>query len=247
MAAKRRDFRHFGRAKHPSRRLIRNILFFLLAFFSLYIIVTGLFLTSFSIGSMAMEPTFSVGDRILSTPLIFGPKLPFTEKRLKEVRRPVRGELVICTPTFSRESTLWRILSPITGFFTLNLFDPNRNVPWESANMVKRVVGLPGDTIKIEDFIAYIQLADEDSFTSEIELGTAKYAITYSPTPEGWEKGLPFSGYHEEMTLGPDEYYVLGDNRSGSHDSRHWGPLHVSSITGKVLFRYWPLRKLGAP
>ena len=49
-----------------------------------------------------------------------------------------------------------------------------------------------------------------------------------------------------ETVLGENEYFVLGDNRSQSHDSRHFGPVPIGNILQKVLFRYFPLRKAGA-
>jgi signal peptidase I len=56
---------------------------------------------------------------------------------------------------------------------------------------------------------------------------------------------IPFSGDGEEITLREGEYFVLGDNRPESSDSRSWGPLPSSRIVGKVIFRYWPPHSLG--
>ncbi|MAG14148.1 MAG: signal peptidase I [Spirochaetales bacterium] len=247
MTANRRDFKHFGKARHPARRIIRTVILFCTTFFVIYLLITSFFLASYSVGSMAMEPTLSIGDRIISSPLVFGPTIPFTTYQIRKIRQPERGELIICKPVFYSAASVERVLSPFVAFFTLRMVSIGHDEEWETTHLIKRVIGLPGETIRMEDFIAFIKPAHEDGFFSEIELTEKKYAITYSPTPAGWQAQFPYSGNYSEITLGPDEYFVLGDNRSGSHDSRHWGPVPSDYVSGKVLLRYWPLRKFGAP
>ena len=58
---------------------------------------------------------------------------------------------------------------------------------------------------------------------------------------------MPLSGTSAEIVLGQDEYFVLGDNRQESSDSRSWGPLPGSRIQAKVIYRYWPIRSFGKP
>ena len=99
-------------------------------------------------------------------------------------------------------------------------------------NLIKRIVGLPGETIKIEDGNVYINgvLLDESSYLPE---GTKTYVGA-----EGQARG------YQEVTLGPDEYYCMGDNRGGSNDSRRMGPFKKKQIEAKVLMRIYPFNKM---
>ena len=99
-------------------------------------------------------------------------------------------------------------------------------------NLIKRIVGLPGETIKIADGNVYIngQLLDESDY---LPAGTKTYVGA-----EGQSRG------YDEITLGPDEYYCMGDNRGGSNDSRRMGPFKKSQIDEKVLARIYPFNKM---
>lgn len=88
--------------------------------------------------------------------------------------------------------------------------------------IIKRVIGLPGETIEIIDSIIYIDgkvIEDKHAFGD-----TRDYAKT---------------------TLANDEYFLLGDNRTVSKDSRYFGPVKKSNIKGKVIFRLFPFSKIG--
>jgi signal peptidase I len=94
-----------------------------------------------------------------------------------------------------------------------------------TKSYIKRVIGVPGDLIEIKDGIVNVngQLLDERYVPEE---------------------------YRDHSTWGPkvvpkDHYYVLGDHRSSSNDSRSWGPVPRTSIYGKAVFVYWPLEKMG--
>ena len=99
-------------------------------------------------------------------------------------------------------------------------------------NLIKRIVGLPGETIKIEDGNVYINgvLLDESEY---LPAGTKTYVGA-----EGQARG------YQEVTLGPDEYYCMGDNRGGSNDSRRMGPFKKKQIEAKVLMRIYPFNKM---
>jgi len=90
---------------------------------------------------------------------------------------------------------------------------------------IKRVVGLPGDRIKIVEGYVYINgnRLRED------------YVI-----PEYRDHGSS-----PEITVGANQYFVLGDHRSSSSDSRTWGPISRELIYGKAVFVYWPLERIG--
>ncbi len=94
---------------------------------------------------------------------------------------------------------------------------------------LKRVIGLPGERVKISD---------------------GKIVIYNAEHPEGFvfeESYLPKDHVtigEKNTTLGDGEFFVLGDNRPNSYDSRRFGPINKSDIVGKVIFRGWPLNRV---
>jgi signal peptidase I len=95
------------------------------------------------------------------------------------------------------------------------------SLPQMDEMLVKRVVGLPGETISIDDGVLYIDgVAHPEAFPHD--------TVAYDMAP---------------VVLPPLYYFVLGDNRGNSNDSRSFGPVHRDSIVGRVWLRYWPLDK----
>ena len=92
----------------------------------------------------------------------------------------------------------------------------------EGEIIIKRIIGMPGDTVSINDNTVYVN-------GEELE---EDYA--YGETSD-----------YEEITLEDDEYFILGDNRPISKDSRYFGPVKEDEIIGKVIFRLWPFNKFG--
>jgi signal peptidase I len=86
-------------------------------------------------------------------------------------------------------------------------------------NYIKRIIGLPGEKIELRDGKLYVN--------SEF-------------TPEPWVVDQT-QGTFGQWSLGEDEYFVMGDNRNNSSDSRAWGPVKSQYIIGKALFCYWPV------
>ena len=89
-------------------------------------------------------------------------------------------------------------------------------------DFIKRLIGLPGEHVEIKQGLVFV---------NGIQLN--------EPYING--PGL----YSGDWRLGPDEYFVLGDNRPNSSDSHQWGPVHGENIVGKAWVSYWPLDRVG--
>ena len=213
----------------------------------LYSLVTGLLIRSYRIGSVSMAPSFEVGQRVFISPLVYGSRLPWGEGRLPGLRAPQRGDLVVLEPPYiGADGRIRRVLDPFVRFFTLGRLSAYRG-PAEvrmTRVMMKRVIGLPGDTVRLEDYRAWIRPPGATEFTSEHNLIAARYQVISGRASDVAGR-IPFGGDAEALTLGEGEYYVLGDNRRDSSDSRSWGAVDLSRILGRAILRYFPLRELG--
>jgi signal peptidase I len=99
-----------------------------------------------------------------------------------------------------------------------------------SEFFIKRIIGLPGETVKIND----------NQITIEKKDGNQGFILDES----SYLKNVPSMG-QEILVLKEDEYFVLGDNRSASFDSRRWGALPREDIIGKVWIKAWPISQAG--
>lgn len=95
---------------------------------------------------------------------------------------------------------------------------------------IKRIIGLPGDRIKVEGGAVYLNgvILSEPYITEETNI-----------------LGSGFLTEGKEIVVLPGEYFVLGDNRPHSSDSREFGPISKNSVIGKAFLRYWPLPEFG--
>lgn len=99
----------------------------------------------------------------------------------------------------------------------------------KSLNLIKRVIGLPGETVSMLNGVVTIINAEN---------------------PKGFVVPEPYLTHNQldtfSVTLGSDEYYVLGDNRPVSYDSRSWGVLPRKDIIGRPVLRLFPINEIGA-
>ena len=101
-------------------------------------------------------------------------------------------------------------------------------------DFIKRVIALPSEKIKIEDGKIIITNKDHPNGERLFE----PYNV------EGITTGGSSLSEGSQITVGDDQYFVLGDNRNHSSDSREWGPVPKSNIVGKTWLRYWPLNRI---
>ena len=104
---------------------------------------------------------------------------------------------------------------------------PKRGEIWAingpGSTLIKRVIGLPGETI---------------------EIGGGQVLIDGKPLPEPY-LASPTTSTMPPVHLGPGQYFLMGDSRATSADSRVWGPVHESKFVGRADYRYWPSNRMG--
>ena len=226
----------FGGAQHREKRKYAEVVLIVVVVFLLYQIVTTYLLAPSIVrqGADAMMPTFSFGNRIISTPI-------YNEASLK------RGSLVFVVGRSEEHSHFFlRTLNAVVSFLTLNIFAPLENsAEFSTKPLLRRIVALPNDSIYMKDFILYVKKEGEEHFLTEFELADVDYNINTEGLISSWQKDLPFSGTMEEVKLKDGEYFVLCDNRMFGFDSRLMGKIEAKkNIKQKVLMRFWPLNKI---
>ena len=213
-----------------ARRIVLIIfLFIFYQFFSIYIS------TPLKIETRSMEPTLFSSDRILFS------------KVYQEIRGVQRGDVLVVHPPYYRENQqILDVINPFVRFFTFQKIQLSAysRQEWEIPYMIKRVIGLPGDTIRIENYRAYVIPSDGSGMFQEFDLITTGYSLNDPDLPDGWEEGMPLDGCLDSVTLGEGEYFVLGDSRGMGNDSLIWGALNENQIVGTVFFRYFPLSRM---
>ncbi|MEN9881439.1 MAG: hypothetical protein RLZZ308_622 [Candidatus Parcubacteria bacterium] len=123
----------------------------------------------------------------------------------------------------------YRINEPQRGDVIIFKLYENINNPYEGKYLIKRILGKPGERIVIRNSIT---------------------TIYNKENPNGFVIEEPFVTYKEnqknvDITLDDHHYFVMGDNRAQSYDSRDWGPLDAKHIKGQVLFRVYPFNQAG--
>lgn len=204
-------------------------------------IVMYIFLQAFKIPSGSMRVTFLEGDHLFVNKLIYGVRIPFTEKKLLKLRDIERRDIVI---------------------FRFPSEDPDEfqcGGRQYGKDFIKRVIGLPGDTVEIKDGVVIVngqRQEDENyaQFTDSMRYPKASGRIPIETFQKYWENretGKLFSEYIRDnfgpVTVPQKNYFVMGDNRDRSCDSRYWGPVPEINIKGKPLVIYWPPNRIGLP
>lgn len=159
---------------------------------------------AFKIPTGSMEDNLKVGDHIIVNKFIYGPKFDNPLTRVVPLRDIERGDIIVFR--FPEQ--------PETDF-------------------VKRVIGVPGDTLDIRDKKVFINGRPLDE--PYVVFDDAQVYPDQPALPEPWRSRDQFGPFR----VGPGQYFAMGDNRDHSHDSRYWGPVPRGMIKGRAFMVYW--------
>lgn len=167
----------------------------------LALVIRAFIVQAFKIPSGSMLETLQIGDHLLVSKFAYDVRLPSNiwldttdGKVIYKTGDPQRGDIIV-------------FKYPVD----------------ESKDFIKRVIGLPGETVELRDKVVYINGEPlEEPYVRHTSAAMMPVRDNFGPykVPEGC-------------------YFMLGDNREGSHDSRWWGPVKREKIVGKALFIYW--------
>jgi signal peptidase I len=105
---------------------------------------------------------------------------------------------------------------------------------------IKRLIALPGDTVSLRGGFVYVNGVRQNA--SHV----LRFAGRPVPTEPGPSVSNPWS-LDRPYTVPAGHYFMMGDNRTDSDDSRFWGPVPASDLIGRAFFTYWPITRLGLP
>jgi signal peptidase I len=227
------------------RNLQKKISFILLFVFCIFIVVSVIstfFIYSVFIKSDSMSPSLEENNIVFVSPFVSPANPIFADKNILE-----RGQVVQLKPLENKELSAFKtLLDKIVLFFTFQKMSPfSDSINMTNSPLIRRVVGLPGDTVYVKDYIVYIKPANSSHFLTEFEVCKKKYDII-AENMNSNEKNIDLLKDCKEILLDKNEYFVISDNRISSIDSRLWGKVNANQINGKVLIRYFPLNKISA-
>ncbi len=192
--------------------------------------IRAVIIESYYVPSGSMLPTMFIGDHVFVSKFSFGARIPFTDWRLPALRDPERGEIVV-----------FELGRGPAGICPL---DECPDLPGDG--FVKRIVGLPGDEVAFRNGKLFLNgeavaleptgetFADDKGVRNDVlleEFDGCGHHVLDRPSYTGLTQA-PF-------VVPGDHYFMLGDNRDNSNDSRGWGTVHRHDLKGPVLFNYW--------
>jgi signal peptidase I len=203
-------------------------IFFIIAF---VLVFRSIAFEPFRIPSGSMIPTLMIGDFILVNKMAYGLKIPFSDMAV--------GEKINLNPIYLTGQS-----NPERGDVVVFKYPKE-----PSINYIKRVIGLPGDTLEIKNHVVYIN--DRPISSTEIDGKVIMddmddkfrgYNLKFFKTETGKHTHLVqfdhdnvYKVDHQKTIIPPGKFFMMGDNRDFSYDSRYWGFVSKEQIRGKAL------------
>ncbi|MDD4980546.1 MAG: signal peptidase I [Candidatus Omnitrophica bacterium] len=188
------------KVKHNKKSVIREWVESIVVAFILAMFIRTFVIQAFKIPTGSMRPTLLEGDLILVNKFIYGAKVPLSNWNLPGLRQPLRGDVIVF------------------------IYPEN-----PKKDFIKRLIGLPGDTVEIKGGTIYVNEAPllEPVFNQRYYYNRGEFA------KEGQKIKVP-----------SDSFFVLGDNSASSQDSRYWGFVPYKNVLGKAIVIYWPPQRI---
>jgi signal peptidase I len=177
---------------------IREFIEGIIAAVLIALLITTFVIKMYKIPSRSMVPTLLVGDQLVVNKLIYGIKIPYFRNTIIPITDPQRGDVIVF------------------------IYPKDR-----SLDFIKRVIGIGGDTIEIQDKKIFI---NGKLFTDNTGIYTDKMIYPGSLQPRD---------NFGPVTVPKGSLFVLGDNRDESMDSRFWGFVDLKDVQGKAFIIYW--------
>ncbi|MEO7455458.1 MAG: signal peptidase I [Gemmatimonadaceae bacterium] len=202
----------------------------------IYLVINTFLVAAYRIPSGSMIPTLLIGDWLFVNKAVYGPHLPFTRTHLPSFSEPKRGEVIVFESPYQAD-------------------EAQRNAD-PTPTLVKRMVGMAGDTLYMRTGLLYVNgVAQRQGFgivskptasgsqpgdiselfdwQHKVELKQSRFgAAPAQPTLDNWGP----------LVIPAGHYFMMGDNRYESKDSRFWGPVPRENIRGRPIFVYYSYR-----
>ena len=192
---------------------------------ALFLLIRAFLIEAYRIPSESMVPALLVGDWLFVNKLRFGPNIPFTSVNLPGYAEPLRHDVVV--------------------FKSPNQIDQPED---PNPTLVKRIIGMPGDTLYMRSAKLFVNgIAQREPYAEGSEPGADEVSPLFD-----WQKqyslkqsrfgAAPDQPSHDNwgpLVVPPKHFFMMGDNRYNSKDSRYWGLVPRENIRGRPMFVYY--------
>lgn len=213
------DYNENNQDKKPFRQKIISLLKIVIIALMINILIKGFLIRAYTVESGSMENTLMVQDRVV------------TEVVSRYFTQPARGDIIVFVfPDTNMKTGEQKI--------RMNTFEYSKYVISSLLRLqkptvveeeyVKRIIGLPGDIVDIKNSKVYVNG----------EMINEPYLVNQNIT------NITSSNIKFPYTVPSNQYFVLGDNRQNSNDSRQWGTVPYENIIGKAMFVYFPISNI---